>query len=205
MAPQTSAEKAAFLHGKGLDRQFFLPRLPLQYYRGEAVVHWTLPIATRAVGWLTEAFHSKFREVMLHAAAREGLICPTYCLMPDHIHLVWMGLRLDTDQRIGMKFLREHIGPGLKPYKFQHQAQDHVLREEERRLNAFVRVCNYIVQNPLRAELVKRPEQWAFTGAVVPGYPTLHPLNAEFWPTFWKIYFKARAPAAGNLVRPPLG
>ena len=42
---------------------------------------------------------------MLHAAAREGLFCPVYCLMPDHLHLVWMGLRLDTDQLNGMAFL----------------------------------------------------------------------------------------------------
>jgi hypothetical protein len=28
--------------------------------------------------------------------------------MADHIHLIWIGLRLDSDQRNGMAFLRTH-------------------------------------------------------------------------------------------------
>jgi len=65
-----------------------------------------------------------------------------------------MGLRLDSDQRNGMAFLRTHLEPKLAPQKFQHQAHDHVLTEDERRYDAFARVCHYILQNPLRAELV---------------------------------------------------
>ncbi|HEU5126264.1 MAG TPA: hypothetical protein VFW05_19630, partial [Verrucomicrobiae bacterium] len=90
------------------NRAFYLPRLPREYYQGDAVVHWTLPISHRQQGWLQERFHAAFRELMLHAATREGLFCPTYCLMPDHLHLVWMGLRLDSDQRNAMAFLRTH-------------------------------------------------------------------------------------------------
>src|SRR5258706_15962251 len=110
------------------------------------MVHWTQATFDRATGWLTEKFHAHFRELMLHAAARQGLFCPTYCLMPDHLHVVWMGLRLDSDQRNGMAFLRTHLEPKLAPCKFQHQAHDQVLKEEERRQNAFARVCNYILE-----------------------------------------------------------
>src|SRR5690242_16257381 len=115
----------------------YLPRLPREYYQGDAVVHWTLPIARRARGWLSDSFHARFRELMLHTAARESLLCPAYCLMPDHLHLLWMGLRLDSDQMNGMAFLRKHLEPALAPAKFQHQAHDHVLRSEQRRRNAF--------------------------------------------------------------------
>lgn len=90
--------------GHGTNRRFFLPRLAPPFYRGDAVIHWTMPVAMRATGWLNETFHARFRETMLHAAAREGLFCPAYCLMPDHSHLLWMGLRRDSDQRNGMKF-----------------------------------------------------------------------------------------------------
>jgi len=141
--------------------------------------------------------------MMLHAAAREGVFCPTYCLMPDHLHLVWMGLRLDTDQRNGMKFLREHLAPALRPHQFQHLAHDHVLREDERKRNAFARVCHYILENPAKAELIPPEAQWPFSGAIVPGYPTLHPSQEDFWPKFWKLYVAGRAPDAGNLTRPP--
>ena len=190
--------------GKGTDRRFYLPRLAREYYQGDAVVHWTLPISLRRKGWLDDRFHVAFRELMLHTAARAGLFCPTYCLMPDHLHLVWMGLRLDSDQLNGMAFLRTHLGSRLVPQRFQHQAHDHVLKQEERRRNAFAGVCNYILENPLRAELVKDPREWPFNGAVVPGYPALHPLEKSFWSLFWKLYGQARHPDAGNIRRPPL-
>ena len=67
-----------------LNRQFYLPRLAREHYQADAVVFWTLTVFDRTRGWLTPAFHSRFRELMLHAAAREGLACPIYCLMPDH-------------------------------------------------------------------------------------------------------------------------
>lgn len=192
------------LFGRGTNRSFYLPRLPREYYQGDAVVHWTMAVALRGTGWLNELFHARFREVMLHAAAREGLFCPTYCLMPDHIHLVWMGLRRDTDQRNGMKFLREHVGKLLRPHRFQHQPHDHVLREEQLRKQAFSKVCFYIIDNARVAALVKHPKDWPFAGSVVPGYPELHPLEKDFWPLFWKLYLAARAPDAGDTKRPSL-
>jgi putative transposase len=187
-----------------LNRAFDLPRLPREYYQADAVVHWTLTIFDRKQGWLTPELHHQFRELMFHVAAREGLICPIYCLMPDHLHLIWMGLRLDTDQFNGMAFLRTYLEPALKPAKFQPQAQDNVLREEERKRHAFAKVCFYIAANPVRAELVKKTEVWPYTGCIVPGYPKLNPTTEEFWPNFWTIYGKLRQPDAENIKRPAL-
>jgi REP element-mobilizing transposase RayT len=180
-----------------------LPRLPREYYQGDTFVHWTLSLHDRATGWLTEKFHARFRELMLHAAAREGLFCPAYCLMPDHLHLVWMGLRLDSDQRNGMAFLRTHLEPALAPARFQPQAHDSILRGAEREYGAFARVCFYILGNPVKAELVSQSEDWKFCGAIVPGYPTLHLLTTDFWEKFWKLYATALHPDAGNIKRPP--
>ena len=84
------------------------------------------------------------------------------------------------------------------------QAHDHVLKEEERRRNAFVRVCNYILENPLRAELVRHPAEWPLSGAVVPGYPTLHPFQENFWSKFWKLYAQAKHPGVWKILRPPI-
>jgi putative transposase len=202
MQADKSAKNSDSFSGAGISRNFYLQRLPREYYQADAVVHWTMAIAQRGIGWLNDLFHSRFREIMLHAAAREGFCCPTYCLMPDHMHLVWMGMRRDSDQKNGMKFLREHLGPVLLPHRFQHQAHDHVLREEQRKRNAFAKVCFYIVDNARKEGLVEHPKEWAFCGAVVPGYPTLHPLEQDFWPKFWKFYATALSPDAGTIVRP---
>jgi putative transposase len=186
------------------NRAFYLPRLSREYYQGDAVIHWTLPVSHRRQGWLDERFHGVFRELMLHTLVREGLFCPTYCLMPDHLHIVCMGLRLNSDQLNGMAFLRTHLEPRLAPQKFQHQAHDHVLKTEERRHNAFFRACNYILENPLQAELVKNPAEWPFNGALLPSYPSLHPLQNDFWPKFWKLYARTKHPDAGRIVRPSI-
>ena len=86
-----------------------LPRLPRPYYQAFAVVHWTITLERRATGWLNTSFHACFREMPLHAAARETLLCPAYVLMPDHLHLVWMGLKLASDQINAMRFLRKYL------------------------------------------------------------------------------------------------
>jgi REP element-mobilizing transposase RayT len=190
-------------NGQGANRSFYLPRLSAEFYQGDAVVHWTLPIAHQGKGWLNDTFHAQFREIMLHAAARESLFCPTYCLMPDHLHFVWMGLRLNSNQLYAMRFLRRYLSPSLRPSYFQHQPHDHVLREKQRKRNVFSKVCSYIIDNACNEGLVKHPEDWPFCGAIVPGYPTLHPLGDDFWPLFWKLYFTTREPEAGNIARPP--
>jgi putative transposase len=184
-------------------RTHYLPRLPKEFYQGDAVVHWTSTVFDRQRDWLNETFHLRFREMMLHAANREGLLCPTYCLMPDHMHLIWMGLRFDSDQLNGMSFLRTYLEPLLFPFKFQPQPHDHVLKQEERRRNAFEKVCFYDLNNPCKDKLVAKCEEWPFHGAIVPGYPTLHPLQEDFWKTFWKIYHQVRQADAGNRKLPP--
>ncbi|MFT6618773.1 MAG: REP element-mobilizing transposase RayT [Limisphaerales bacterium] len=188
----------------GDGRRTYLPRLPREYYQGDAVVHWTLPIDRRQTGWLTPAIHQVFREFMLHAAAREGLFCPVYCLMPDHVHLVWMGLCRDSDQRNGMSFLRSQLEAQLAPVKFQHQAHDHVLRERERGQSAFENAVSYIVENPVRAGLMEDSREGESRGAIIPGYPTLHPLQDGYWEKFWKLYLQKRHPDAAKIKRPPI-
>ena len=170
-----------------------LPRLKRHHYQGHAVVFWTNTLEQRSRGWLTPAFHATFRELMLHAAAREHLFCPAYCLMPDHLHLVWMGLRRESDQLNAMKFLRTHLEPALgNGRKWQHQPHEHVLREEERRRNAFGSFCFYTLANPVRDELVKQERDWPFSGAILPGYPEVHPIDEGYWELFWKLYVAAR-------------
>jgi REP element-mobilizing transposase RayT len=173
-----------------------LPRLPPEWYRGDAVVFWTHTIAHRRTGWLDASLHAAFREVMLHAAAREKLLCPMYTLMPDHVHLIWMGVNTESNQRAATSFLREQIEPHLVPVRWQHQPHDRVLRDEERKHGAFASTCHYIADNPVRAGLVATASAWSFTGCIVPGHPKRHPLADDFWDKFWRIYAAAIARGA---------
>lgn len=189
-----------------------LPRLAPDLYRGFAVVHWSITLKRPGEGWLDEIFHARFRELLLHAAAREGLLCPAYVLMPDHMHLVWMGLRVQSDQRNAMRFLRKHLAAELRhhsqaglEFTLQKQVYDNVLRERDRTRGAFARVCFYVLENPGRKGLVTRPQDWPYLGAMVPGLPFLHPLEDDFWEMFWKVYEQQREEAPADLLPKPPG
>lgn len=172
-----------------------LPRLSPAAYRGHAAVFWTLTMEDRRTGWLDDRLHAAFRELLLHAAARQGLWCPVYVLMPDHLHLIWIGMTEMSDQRKAMIFLRRHLAPRLAPACFQHQPHDHVLRPEERQRGAFTSTVNYLCENPVRAGLTQDPATWPWLGCVIPGYPDLHPLRTDYWDLFWRLHNSAAAPS----------
>lgn len=172
-------------------RKSKLPRLAPEYYRGRAFVHWTLTLEHRTTGWLTPAFHQQWRLLLLHACHRYSLVCPAYVLMPDHMHLLWLGLdETCSDQRVAIGFLRQQLRAYLAPADWQRQTFDHVLREPERERGAFQTVAHYILENPVRAGLVARWQDFAFTGCCVAGYPDLNVGQDDYWELFWRLYHR---------------
>jgi REP element-mobilizing transposase RayT len=142
----------------------------------------------RREGWLDNFFHLRFRELLLHVCARYQLACAVYTLMPDHAHLLLLGLSEKSDQRLAVAYLRKHWN-GLLPEGFilQRQAYDHVLRREECARHAFEAIAWYILENPVRKKLSATPLEWRFCGCMVPGHATLDPRIARFWDWFWKV------------------
>ncbi len=173
-----------------------LPRLPAEYYRGQARVHWSMTMEDRKTGWLVPILYYKFREILTHAAFRHAFACPIYCCMPDHIHLLWIGILDDCDQRLAARFFRKQLNPVLEKLgaRFQKQPHDHVLKEEDRAEEAFEAIVEYIARNPERANLVKPDcfREYPYTGCLVPGYPDLRLWEDGFWDRFWAIYSRLR-------------
>lgn len=179
----------------------YLPRLAPEFYQGDAVVFWTHTLKDRAQGWLTPVVHAAFRELMLHTAVRESLVCPIYVLMPDHLHLVWMGMTPGSDQKRATAFLRTRLLRLIAPHVLQHQPHDHVLRDNERVRDAFAATCAYIANNPARAGLTTEPSAWPYLGCLIPGYPDLQPIATDYWDRFWPIYNAQRV--SGRLGKVP--
>ena len=167
-----------------------LPRLPREHYQGFACVFWTHTIDGRETGWLSDDFHHRFRELLVHCCARYRLTCPAYVLMPEHCHVVLMGLSVESDQLLGTRFFRQAMSVLLAPAKLQERPYDHVLRENERVRGAFISACAYVRDNPVRRNLVNDWREWRFGGAVVAGYPAFDPKSEMFWTDFWKIYVR---------------
>jgi putative transposase len=169
----------------------YLRRLPPEWYCGEACVHWTLTMEDRQTGWRIPVLYYKFREILTHATFRYEFSCPMFCLMPDHMHLLWRGFSPHTDQRKGMRYFRAQMHPILARLgvRFQKQPFDHVLRDDERQESGFVALAEYIARNPERKGLVPADgyAKYPYTGCLVPGFPDLNPFVADYWERYWSI------------------
>jgi putative transposase len=164
-------------------------RLAAEWYRGYAFVHWSMSIDSRVRGWLNREFHLCFREIQLHALARFRLLCPAYCLMPEHLHMLWAGVAENSDQDKAATLFRRQFNAALPgDTRLQKQAWDVVLREKDRERDAVVKTAFYIAQNPVRAGLESDADAWSFSGAQAVGYPQFDWRDADYPTKLWKIY-----------------
>lgn len=108
--------------------------------------------------------------------------------MPDHIHLILLGISDRSDQVPAVSFIRRHLTLHIAPAQWQSQAHDHVLTDEERQRNTFPRVAAYILENPVRKNLVQCPDDYPFRGCCLPGYPEFDLKMPEYWERFWRCY-----------------
>jgi len=181
---------------KAGERHDYLKRLPAEYYRGQAYVHWSMTMEDRKTGWLIPIFYYKFREILTHTAFRYGLCCPIYCCMLDHLHLLWIGIVDGCYQRLAARYFRKQLNPILQKLgaSFQKQPYDHALKEEERKQQAFDELVEYIARNPERAGLIKQDgfRNYPYTDCLVPGYPELRIWQDDFWERFWQSYVYLR-------------
>lgn len=165
-----------------------LKRLPPEAYQGLAVVHWTQTMLDRRTGWLGGKFLYRFRELLTHSAFRYAFACPIFCLMPDHFHMIWLGISPGSDQRAAMKHFRKSMNDSLSRigFELQDQPYDHVLSENERQESAFRSTCDYVARNPERAGLVPVDgyASYPYSGCLVPGYPELRVFDEDFWDRF---------------------
>lgn len=168
----------------------WLPKLDPLHYRGHVVTFWTFVVNRRPTDWLNESFHASFREAMLHTCHRYRQQCAVYVLMPDHLHFLMLGVSEDSDQKRAISFLRSIVKPS--PHSWQVQPHDHVLREHERTRGAFQKTAHYILENPVRKQLVASASDWPYAGAVLPGYIRMNPFKPDFWVKFWKAYWECR-------------
>jgi putative transposase len=99
------------------------------------------------------------------AARRFQFAVFAYCFMPDHLHLVVVGLAIDSDlqrfvstakQFAGFVFSK-HYGARL----WQVGYHDRIIRPEEN----IADVIRYVLENPVRAGLVDRIEDYPYAGS----------------------------------------
>jgi len=108
--------------------------------------------------------------------------------MPDHIHLLLLGYRRDSDLNSAARFIRSHTSSAIQHALYQKQSYDNVLSKEDRGKEALAALARYIGENPVRAGLCDKADVYPFSGAVVPGYPSVDIHSPDYWPLFWKVF-----------------
>jgi len=115
-------------------------------------------------------------EQIVRAADDAGFAIVAYCFMPDHLHLLLEAQSDDSDCRQFIKRAKQFSGYHFKQ-KFgmplwQRYGFERVLRDDEGTLS----VARYTLENPVRACLVDRVEDYSFAGSGL--YPLAEILEA---------------------------
>jgi len=108
--------------------------------------------------------HARF--IQFGQAAQERFIAVgRYVIMPTHIHLFVRGpqtFELSSWIRQLKRSLSALI-PTERPH-WQEGFFDHLLRHSD----SYAEKWEYVMRNPVRAQLVPAPEQWPYQGEIVP-------------------------------------
>jgi REP element-mobilizing transposase RayT len=142
-----------------------LSRLATVFAR-EPIYFVTACTAARCRVLADEAIH---RSVVTFAVAgnERGAFVGRYVIMPDHIHLFVMINPEAMTLSAWMKSLKNHLSKQLRSQgvpapHWQKGFFDHVLRSGE----SYEEKWQYVLQNPVRAGLVSKPEDWLYQGEV---------------------------------------
>jgi len=141
------------------------PRLPSDRYRGSRAVFLTFCTSQRAPHFRSADVVGAAREQLLRAAADERVEIAIYCFMPDHLHMLVESGFEENDVARFAKLAKQrsayYVKRAFNLRLWQPSYYDHVLRENE----ATQGVVRYILENPVRAELVGSVTDYPFTGS----------------------------------------
>jgi len=101
-------------------------------------------------------------ENLLQIAAQQSFTLRAYCLMPDHLHLLLQGDSPSSDLRGFVKTFKHkttfHFRAKTGNTLWQISFFDHILRTAE----DLSKIAEYILSNPVRVGLVRRPEDYPY-------------------------------------------
>ena len=140
-----------------------VPRRP-RHLLGDGTFHITARGVAASEIFLDDHDYRAFLVLFRDAVNRFGWRTRAFCLMPNHYHLVVSTPRLELSAGMhrlnclfAMRFNNRYERPG---HLFQNRF-DARLVEGERHIR---NVCRYVINNPVRAGLVKRREDWPWWG-----------------------------------------
>ena len=140
-------------------------RLPRDRYLGARTVAFHLAVWERAHLFTESRVVEKQVELLSRAAEEQQCVVPVYCFMPDHAHIMMMGLSPESDLLAAITKFKTLSGVwlhGQRLPKWQSDFYDHVMRAGEDWRNH----ATYVSMNPVRTGLATAWSDYPFTGAI---------------------------------------
>jgi REP element-mobilizing transposase RayT len=90
-----------------------------------------------------------------------------YCVMPDHAHLLVEGLEADSDFKRFAKMAKQRSGGAYARSRHARLWQEGYYERVRREDDDTRELARYIINNPVRGDLVESPADYPFLGSDV--------------------------------------
>ncbi len=149
---------------------------PLRIQAAGLTYHITARGVRRTSIFLDDVDRHRFLTLLADVVQRYALRCHAYCEMTNHYHLAVTTIDANLSRAV-----QQLNGDYAQWWNWRHERVGHVFQA---RFNAqivqddayLVNVCRYIVLNPVRAGMVRSPEQWPWSSfSAMTGLASLPP------------------------------
>jgi REP-associated tyrosine transposase len=136
---------------------------PLRIEYPNAVYHVTSRGNARNKIFLDDRDRENFLFVLGSVVKRFNWLCHAYCLMDNHYHLM-----IETPDANLSRGMRQLNGVYTQKYNWWHSKTGHIFQGRYKSIlvekeNYLLELCRYVVLNPIRANMVQKPEEWQWS------------------------------------------
>ena len=113
--------------------------------------------------FLDDGDRRRFLDLLGKEIVQQDWVCYAYCLMHNHYHLL-----IETPQANLVRGMRRLNGVYTQAFNRKRKKPGHVFQGRYKSIlvdkeNYLMELCRYIVLNPVRAKMMKGPEQWIWS------------------------------------------
>jgi REP element-mobilizing transposase RayT len=142
-------------------------RLSRVCYRGFVAVAYTACLRLAVGRTLDDELRRLIEVTLWESATKHDSSIPAWCLMPDHVHVIYQGKSVKSDTWKAIVGFKQRTGFWLAKHRpeivWQKDFYDHVIRSDES-LETHVM---YIVTNPVRAGVVGNWWEYPYLGGTM--------------------------------------
>ncbi|TSC95364.1 MAG: hypothetical protein Athens101410_614 [Parcubacteria group bacterium Athens1014_10] len=136
---------------------------PLRIEYPGAIYHITSRGNAKQIIFQDDLDRGNFFRVLSLVIERFNWICHSYCLMDNHYHLI-----IETPEGNLSRGMRQLNGVYTQSFNTRHNKVGHLFQGRYKAIlvdkdSYLLSLCRYVVLNPLRAGLVKWPQDWRWS------------------------------------------